>query len=97
MTSPISKDLRNTANMINMGEQIAWGSETALMDKAADRIDELEAALDSEHSSVGFNIWRFWSDKAREIAAKNADLRKEVAELKDRIEEMYELAAGEDI
>jgi hypothetical protein len=28
-----------------MGEKIAWGSDTALMDEAADRIASLEAAL----------------------------------------------------
>jgi len=30
----------------NMGEKIAWGSDAALMDEAADRIDELEAKID---------------------------------------------------
>ena len=46
--------------------------------EAADRIAELEAALDSEHASVGHNIWRFWSDKAREIAGKNTELRQKI-------------------
>ena len=39
----LSRDLRIKASMINLGERIAWGSETALMDAAADRIDALEA------------------------------------------------------
>ena len=38
-------DLRVKAAMINMGESIAWGSETALMDAAADCNDALSAAL----------------------------------------------------
>jgi len=37
--------LRTLSAMINMGEKIAWGEDTALMDEAADRIATLEAAL----------------------------------------------------
>lgn len=32
------KELRMVSNMINMGEKIAWGRETALMDRAADAL-----------------------------------------------------------
>jgi hypothetical protein len=31
--------------MIDYGERIAWGSETALMREAADKIEELQAEL----------------------------------------------------
>jgi hypothetical protein len=31
--------------MISMGERISWGQETSLMDEAADRIEQLEAAI----------------------------------------------------
>jgi len=37
--------LRLKSNMINMGEGIAWGSETALMDEAAAHIIALRAQL----------------------------------------------------
>lgn len=41
----ISERLRTKTAMIHMGEKIAFGSETALMDEAADTIDALVAAL----------------------------------------------------
>ena len=37
------KRLTITAGVMEMGEMIAWGSDTALMREAADRIEELEA------------------------------------------------------
>lgn len=43
--SELTKKLRIKAGMINLGERIEWGSETALMETAADRIDHLEAEL----------------------------------------------------
>ena len=39
------KQLRVTAESMEMGEKIAWGSDTALMKEAADRIEMLESAL----------------------------------------------------
>jgi len=33
-------------------------------------IQELEAALDSAHATIGENIWRFWRDKAKEAVGK---------------------------
>lgn len=41
-TSTLPQKLRMKADMINMGERIAWGSETALMFEAADYIESLE-------------------------------------------------------
>lgn len=56
--------------------QEALDLAAALRAQAA-RIAELEAALDSKHASVGHNIWRFWSDKACEMADKMVDARKD--------------------
>jgi hypothetical protein len=44
-------------------------------DEARARVEELEAAIDSEHADVGHNIWRFWRDQARETAERNKELR----------------------
>ena len=34
--------------MINMCEKIAWGSDSALMDEAAERIEELESHIETQ-------------------------------------------------
>jgi|GEM_PF-4277520 len=39
------KRLTIKAGVMEMGEGIAWGSDTAIMREAADRIEELEAKL----------------------------------------------------
>lgn len=48
MTTPrieeLVKELRMVANMINLGEKIRWGQETALMDEAADALEALTEA-----------------------------------------------------
>lgn len=41
----LPKELRIKAGMISMGEHIAWGSDNALMYKAATKIEELEEKL----------------------------------------------------
>jgi hypothetical protein len=41
----LPEKLRLTADMISMGEKIAWGSDTELMYEAAERIEELEREL----------------------------------------------------
>jgi hypothetical protein len=41
----LSERLRIKASMIDYGERIAWGSETAIMREAADKIEELQAEL----------------------------------------------------
>lgn len=43
----LSQELRMVSNIINMGEKIAWGRETSLMDQAADRIEALTAERDA--------------------------------------------------
>lgn len=46
MTEPdLVERLRIKADVITMGERIAWGSETELMRKAADEIERLRDAL----------------------------------------------------
>ena len=41
--STLIKRLRVKAGVMEMGERIAWGSETSLMREAAEKIEELEA------------------------------------------------------
>lgn len=45
MSEDLIERLRNTSNMINMGEKISWGQDTALMDEAAAEIERLCAKL----------------------------------------------------
>lgn len=40
--SDLVKDLRITAGMIAMGEKIAWGSDSGIMEAAADEIERLQ-------------------------------------------------------
>lgn len=47
-STTISKRLRTMADIINMGEGIRWGSDTALMDEAADYIDQLQSEMDEQ-------------------------------------------------
>lgn len=41
------RDLRIKSDMINMGERIRWGTETALMDQAASALTALQAERDA--------------------------------------------------
>ena len=45
MSKTLSEQLRIKAGVMQMGEKIAWGSDTALMEQAADEIDRLKAEL----------------------------------------------------
>jgi selenocysteine lyase/cysteine desulfurase len=45
MTDDLVKRLTIKAGVMEMGEKIAWGSDTSLMREAADRIKELERKL----------------------------------------------------
>lgn len=45
--SDLPKRLRITASMIALGERIAWGSDTALMEEAADMIEALSASVEN--------------------------------------------------
>lgn len=79
-------------------EQTAKEAADALDAKDA-RITELQAALDSHHADVGSNIWRFWSDKATEMACKLGNARldgnakdAEIARLKATCDQLQPLA-----
>lgn len=43
--SDLPKHLRIKASVMNMGERIAWGSDTALMEQAADLIEQQQARI----------------------------------------------------
>jgi len=43
MTDDLVRRLRDTSNMIALGDRIQWGLDSHLMDAAADRIEALEA------------------------------------------------------
>ncbi len=45
MTDDLKERLRIKADMIHLGETIAWGSDVALMHEAVARITDLEASL----------------------------------------------------
>jgi hypothetical protein len=45
MSDDLVKRLTIKAGVMEMGEKIAWGSDTSLMREAADRIEELEQML----------------------------------------------------
>jgi hypothetical protein len=46
MSDDLVNRLTIKAGVMEMGEKIAWGSDTALMREAADRIEELQASRD---------------------------------------------------
>lgn len=52
----LAKNLRIKSDMINMGERIQWGSETALMDEAATTIEHLEAALIKAKEAINWRL-----------------------------------------
>lgn len=45
--SDLPKRLRIKASMIALGERIAWGSDTAIMEEAADMIESLIASIEN--------------------------------------------------
>ena len=63
---------------------VQWVQARNAMIDAAARIEELEAANDAAEKSYRIsdngNMWRFWSDKARELAHRNAELSKMLKE-----------------
>lgn len=54
------KELRMVSNMINMGEKIAWGRDTTLMDEAADMLTTIY--------QQGVLSEREWNEELREWA-----------------------------
>jgi hypothetical protein len=62
--------LRTVSTMIHMGEKIAWGQETALMDEAADEIVRLRKLLEWEYMTPAMRLtaflegsWKRWRKK----------------------------------
>ena len=51
--SDLPRRLRIKASMIALGERIAWGSDTAIMEEAADMIEALSAAAQSTPAAQG--------------------------------------------
>jgi uncharacterized protein YbgA (DUF1722 family) len=66
--SDLVKRLTIKAGVIEMGEKIAWGSDTALMREAAARIEELQSAFD--------NLSREYSHRGEQIATLEARITK---------------------
>lgn len=62
LTIPLPQRLRTKADMIHMGEKIAWGSETALMFEAADALEAATQELESLKHDI-----------ERQIAIANAE------------------------
>lgn len=74
----LAQQCRDAAAALKSGDSFPTG-QGILLD-AARHIEDLEAANDAAEryhriSSNG-NLWRFWSDKARDLAGKNEDLTK---------------------
>lgn len=82
MTDDLVERLRTKSAIINMGEKIAWGSETALMTEAADTILKLQAEVAEARALNNKYAWE--RDKARE--ERDAAERKSEAFWKPRLE-----------
>lgn len=81
-TTDLIARLRIKSAMMNMGEKIAWGSDTALMDEAADALAAQEAEL--------ANVTREWvataaDGNAWQDRARAAEARADAAEEKLRL------------
>jgi hypothetical protein len=60
--SDLKDRLKSKADMISLGERIAWGSDTALMLEAAECIEQLEAS--NEKLAAEVTNWKH-SNKRR--------------------------------
>lgn len=71
--------LRITSNMVNMGEKISWGQDTALMDEAADALERLERERDEARKECD-KLASAWaanlSSKSETVTALRARLAK---------------------
>jgi hypothetical protein len=76
--------IREAADVIEHGGKFL---DHDALNRAARHLEELEAALDSEHATVGAGIWHFWSDKAQQMAQRNALLAIERNEAERRAAE----------
>ena len=72
MNKTLSEQLRIKAGVMQMGEKIAWGSDTALMEQAADEIDRLGAELaqlrkERESDCHGMSLRDYFAAKAMAV------------------------------
>ena len=81
MDDDLVKMLTITAGVMEMGEKIAWGSDTALMREAADRIEELEAKLAKAVEALFEAVYLL--DPSEEDIAKKAALYRIVKTFKE--------------
>jgi len=66
--SDIVERLRIKAGVMQMGERIEWGSDTALMLEAADRIEQLRAMRKQEPAA-----WLWYGSDGKPVAASLLD------------------------
>lgn len=69
MSKTLSEQLRIKAGVMQMGEKISWGSDTALMEQAATEIDRLKAELaqvrkEQESDCHGISLRDYFAAKA---------------------------------
>lgn len=70
----LSKQLRIKADMIEMGERIAWGSDSRLMREAADALEQTERkVLYDALDRIGWDEINAYLDNLREGQAINED------------------------
>ena len=72
MSKTLSEQLRIKAGVMQMGEKIAWGSDTALMEQAATEIDRLKAELaqvrkEQESDCHGISLRDYFAAKAMAV------------------------------
>lgn len=93
--SELAARVRIVSNMINMGEKIRWGEETALMDQSADLIEAQEKTIEAvrallSHWDEGsgpekrgtFEDVEYWSPAGRMVDTQFiADLRQALASI----------------
>jgi hypothetical protein len=60
MSDDIVKRLEIKANVMEMGEKIAWGSDTALMREAAEEIKKLRLEEEGAKEAFGVVFWSFF-------------------------------------
>ena len=75
MTDDLKKRLTIKAGVMEMGEKIAWGSDTSLMREAAARIEELEAKLALSEGALDVAS-KSWSECQRILEQTEAKLAK---------------------
>lgn len=80
---------------------VTLSSAQEAIDKREERIHELEAAIDEKEIASGLtsdgNLWRYWSNIAKGLALKKADLTRErdaLQALLDEVGEVIEPFAG---